>query len=109
MSEMKDLLSRVILLDVDNRRAFDLTVAHSNLTESAKSADIITSIEIIRNEIAYNLLQVIASGELSFAEHAANSLFKLQYIQAEPSEELYRRLFPEQENKQAVYPFQQVK
>lgn len=106
---MKDTLSRIILLDVENRRAFDLTVAHSNLTESAKSADIITSIEIIRNEIAYNLLQVIASGEISFAEHAANSLFKLNYIQAEPSEELYQHLFPEQENKPAESTFQQVK
>lgn len=86
---MKGIHNRVILLDGVNRRAYDLTISHSNLSESAKSTDIITSIEVIRNEIAYNLLQVIASGELSFAEQAANSLFKLQYIEADQSEELY--------------------
>lgn len=88
---MKRNNNRVILLDGTNKLAYDLTLAHGELATAAGCGSLITAIQIIRNRVAYNVLQMLATAQPdeTFAGEIAEDLFFLGHLNAEPSAELY--------------------
>lgn len=92
---MKRNDKRVILLDGINRVAYDLTLANSELSTSAGCGSLITAIQIIRNRVAYNVLQMMSTAQPdeTFSGEIAEDLFFLGHLNAEPSAELYNEFY----------------
>lgn len=79
------------MLDGINKVGYDLTLAHGELATAAGCGSLITAIQIIRNRVAYNVLQMLATAQPdeTFAVEIAEDLFFLEHLNTKPSAELY--------------------
>jgi len=88
---------KVILIDTVNNVAYDLTLLSSNLAQRVGGSDIIESVDMITNEMSFNLFQAMANDkdsreeyltELAFDLHCMNTIKK----EAIPDQKMYTEI-----------------